>query len=306
MAGPPLTLCGPHMASLLSTAPSRPVGVLGLTAGRETQGHRFESRLNPIMIREADSYAQQLESEGAVIASFAERHAEIVRRLDTAVAEKDLKRVDDIVLLNEVAGLVENPNVLMGEFESEFLDVPQECLILTMKANQKYFPLLDLNGKLSNKFLIVSNVRPADASQIIAGNERVLRSRLADAKFFFDQDRKKTLASRVEALREVVYHHKLGTQADRVERIWAIAQTIGLRIGRQRACGPGGRSGDAVQGGFAHRHGGRVSASLPGHHGTLLRQARWVGRGCGSMRLKIITSPGLQAMSCRVIGWEFA
>ncbi len=119
-----------------------------------------------------------------------------------------------------------------GNLNREFLDVPQECLILTMKINQKYFPLLDANGRLSHKFLIVSNIRPADASQVIAGNERVLRSRLADAKFFFDQDRKKTLASRVEALREVVYHNKLGTQADRVERIWAIAQAIGLRARR--------------------------------------------------------------------------
>jgi glycyl-tRNA synthetase beta chain len=121
--------------------------------------------------------------------------------------------------------------VLVGQFESEFLNVPQECLILTMKINQKYFPLLDANGRLSHKFLIVSNIHPTDANQIIAGNERVLRSRLADAKFFFDQDRKKTLASRVEALREVVYHNKLGTQADRVERIWAIAQAIGLQLG---------------------------------------------------------------------------
>ncbi len=109
--------------------------------------------------------------------------------------------------------------------------MPQECLILTMKANQKYFPLLDENGRLSHKFLIVSNVRPPDAGQIITGNERVLRSRLADAKFFFDQDRKKTLASRVEGLRRVVYHHKLGTQAERVERIWALAQAIGLQLG---------------------------------------------------------------------------
>ena len=207
-----------------------PVGVLGLIAGRETQGHRFESRMSPIMLADADSYAQQLESEGAVIASFAERRGEIVRQLGV-VAMEGLKPVDDEILLDEVAALVERPNVLAGEFESEFLDVPQECLILTMKVNQKYFPLLDASGKLSHKFLMVSNIRPADASQIIAGNERVLRSRLADAKFFFDQDRKKTLASRVEALREVVYHNKLGTQADRVERIWAIAQAIGLRLG---------------------------------------------------------------------------
>ncbi len=162
--------------------------------------------------------------------SFAERRDEIVRQL-AAAAEEGLKPVDDQTLLDEVTALVERPNVLIGTFESEFLEVPQECLILTMKVNQKYFPLLDASGRLSHKFLIVSNIRPADASHIIAGNERVLRSRLADAKFFFDQDRKKTLASRVEALREVVYHNKLGTQAERVERIWAVAQAIGLQLG---------------------------------------------------------------------------
>jgi glycyl-tRNA synthetase beta chain len=208
-----------------------PVSVLGLAAGRETRGHRFESRVNPIVLKDADSYAEQLRSEGNVVASFAERRAEIARQINAAAGEQDLKPVEDEALLDEVTGLVECPNVLAGEFEREFLQVPNECLILTMRANQKYFPLLDANGKLSNKFLIVSNIHPADASQIICGNERVLRSRLADAKFFFDQDRKKTLASRVEGLREVVYHHKLGTQAERVERIWAIAQAIGLELG---------------------------------------------------------------------------
>ena len=203
-----------------------PVSVLGLAAGRKTNGHRFESSSSPIVLTDADSYALQLKSEGAVLASFLERRAEIVRQLNDAAAAEGLKPVNDAALLDEVAGLVELPNVLVGEFESEFLSVPNECLILTMKANQKYFPMLDDNGKLSNKFLMVSNVRPADASHIVAGNERVLRSRLADAQFFFDQDRKKTLASRVEGLREVVYHHKLGSQADRVERIWAIAQAI--------------------------------------------------------------------------------
>ena len=122
-----------------------------------------------------------------------------------------MKPVEDEALLDEVTALVERPNVLVGKFDSAFLEVPQECLILTMKANQKYFPLLDANGKLSHQFLIVSNIRPADASQVITGNERVLRSRLADAKFFFDQDRKKTLYSRVAGLDKVVYHNKLGT-----------------------------------------------------------------------------------------------
>jgi len=208
-----------------------PVSVLGLTAGRETQGHRFEAEVEKMVLKDADSYAQQLETEGAVIASFTERRAEIAKQLAAAADKENLKPIEDEALLDEVTALVERPNVLVGKFEAEFLEVPQECLILTMKANQKYFPLLDASGKLTNKFLIVSNIRPADASLVIGGNERVVRPRLADAKFFFDQDRKKTLASRVEGLRKVVYHNKLGTQGDRIERVWAIAQAIGLKLG---------------------------------------------------------------------------
>jgi glycyl-tRNA synthetase beta chain len=132
-----------------------------------------------------------------VIASFAERRAEIARQLDAAAAQAGGKPIDDDALLDEVTALVERPNVLIGQFEEEFLAVPQECLILTMKANQKYFPLLDAAGKLTNKFLVVSNISPDDASAVIGGNERVVRPRLADAKFFFDQDRKKSLESRV-------------------------------------------------------------------------------------------------------------
>jgi glycyl-tRNA synthetase beta chain len=208
-----------------------PVSALGLTAGRETQGHRFEACARTLVLTNADSYRMQLETEGAVIASFDERRNRIRQQLNATSVQMRLKPVDDPALLEEVTALVERPNVLTGKFDSAFLDVPQECLILTMKANQKYFPLLEDSGRLANKFCIVSNISPADTSQIIAGNERVLRSRLADAKFFFDQDRKKTLASRVEGLRKVVYHNKLGTQAERVERIWAIAQAIGLQLG---------------------------------------------------------------------------
>ena len=190
------------------------VKALGLSAGNATHGHRFEASVDPVVITSADSYAQQLKNEGAVIASFAERRAEIVRQLQAA-AERvggGVRPIDDDALLDEVTALVERPNVLVCEFEKEFLDVPQECLILTMKANQKYFPLLDAGGKLTHQFLVVSNISPSDASAVIEGNERVVRPRLADAKFFFDQDRKKTLLSRVESLSKVVYHNKLGTQ----------------------------------------------------------------------------------------------
>jgi glycyl-tRNA synthetase beta chain len=208
-----------------------PVSVLGLQAGRDTQGHRFEARISPVVIQSADSYAAQLKDEGAVIASFAERRAEIVRQLQAAAAPSGLKPIEDDALLDEVTALVERPNVLVGHFEQAFLEVPPECLILTMKANQKYFPLLDAAGKLTNQFLIVSNISPADASAVIGGNERVVRPRLADAKFFFDQDRKKTLGSRVPGLAKVVYHNKLGSQGDRVERVRAIARWVAEAVG---------------------------------------------------------------------------
>ena len=209
-----------------------PVGVLGLVAGNSTQGHRFEASTHPVVLRDADSYAAQLAEQGAVIASFAERRADIVRQLQAA-ADKiggGVRAIDDAALLDEVTALVERPNVLVCEFEKEFLAVPQECLILTMKANQKYFPLLDAAGKLTHQFLIVSNIRPQDASAVVQGNERVVRPRLADAKFFFDQDRKKTLHSRVAQLAKVVYHNQLGTQGERVERVRAIAKAIGQQL----------------------------------------------------------------------------
>lgn len=208
-----------------------PVSVLGLNASNTTLGHRFESNTAVITLKNADTYAEQLKAEGAVIASFEERRAEIVRQLDVAAAKQGLKPIQDDALLDEVTALVELPNVLLGQFETEYLDVPQECLILTMKANQKYFPLLDASDKLTNKFLIVSNINPADPSAVIGGNERVVRPRLADAKFFFDQDRKKTLESRIAGLDKVVYHNKLGSQGERNQRVVKIAAQIASQLG---------------------------------------------------------------------------
>ena len=203
-----------------------PVQALGLTAGRTTQGHRFEAAQATVSIDSADSYATQLREQGAVIAGFAERRAEISRQLQAAADALSLKPIDDDALLDEVTALVERPNVLTCAFEAEFLAVPQECLILTMKANQKYFPLLDAAGKLTRHFLVVSNIAPADAGAVIQGNERVVRPRLADAKFFFDQDRKKKLEDRLPGLAKVVYHGKLGSQGERAERVRAIAHAI--------------------------------------------------------------------------------
>ena len=209
------------------------VSALGLTAGNSTHGHRFEASADPIVLKDADGYAEQLRGEGAVIASFTERRADITQQLQAAALAVGggAQPIEDAALLDEVTALVERPKVLTCSFEPEFLAVPQECLILTMKANQKYFPLLDAGGKLTNQFLVVSNISPDDASAVIQGNERVVRPRLADAKFFFDQDRKKTLESRVPQLAKVVYHNKLGTQGERVERVRAIAKAIATQLG---------------------------------------------------------------------------
>jgi glycyl-tRNA synthetase beta chain len=225
-----------HSLLALHGAAVVPIEALGLKAGNITRGHRFEASVDPIGIADADSYEQALQEKGAVIASFAKRREEIARQLADAATRVGggVRPVEDESLLDEVTALVERPNVLVCEFEKQFLDVPQECLILTMKANQKYFPLLDAQGKLTNRFLVVSNIRPKDASAVVGGNERVVRPRLADAKFFFDQDRKKTLASRVPGLAKVVYHNKLGTQGERIERVRAIAKVIGAHMGSDR------------------------------------------------------------------------
>ena len=210
-----------------------PVGVLGLRAGRETFGHRFHSR-GPLAIGDADGYARQLEDEGKVIASFAARRARIEERVTAAAVRLGAAPVMPGELLDEVTALVEWPVVYASEFEREFLDVPQECLILTMQQNQKYFALKDGAGRLLNRFLLVSHLDTSDPSAIVAGNARVVRARLADAKFFFDQDRRRTLESRLPLLTNVIYHAKLGSQLERVERITGIAVEIAKSLGVDR------------------------------------------------------------------------
>ena len=212
-----------------------PVRALGLDAGRTTHGHRFEGSRAPIVLRDARSYEKQLRDQGAVIAGFVDRRAEVLRQLQAAAASAELAPIDDDALLDEVTALVELPNVLACRFDAEFLAVPPECLVLTMKANQRYFPLLERDGRLTNRFLVVSNVAPADPARIVEGNERVVRPRLADAKFFYDQDRKRTLESRAPALDKVVYHGKLGSQGDRVRRVRRLAAWVAARIGADAA-----------------------------------------------------------------------
>ncbi len=207
-----------------------PVNVLGLQSRNLTLGHRFLSD-GQIVLANADSYAGQLKNEGKVIASFAERKAAIQTALNQQAGRLNATVAADEALLEEVTALVEWPVVLEAGFEEHFLAVPQECLILTMQQNQKYFPLLDASGKLINRFLLVSNLQAEDPSHIIHGNERVLRARLADAEFFYKQDQKATLESRVPKLSQVVYHNKLGNQAERIERLAAISRHIAAALG---------------------------------------------------------------------------
>ncbi len=196
---------------------------LGLRSQDITLGHRFLST-GPIKITHADNYATQLETSGKVIASFESRLDKIRESLQQAAKDQTVLMPES--LLEEVCALVEWPVVYTCEFEKEFLGVPQECLILTMQTNQKYFALTDANGKLSNQFLIVSNLETSTPEAIISGNERVVRPRLADAKFFYEQDKKKSLADRASLLSKVVYHNKLGTQLERTTRVKQIGALI--------------------------------------------------------------------------------
>ncbi|WP_435750525.1 glycine--tRNA ligase subunit beta [Thauera sp. AutoDN2] len=218
-----------HKLTLLHGADVVPGRVLDLNSGRTTRGHRFMSR-GDIDIATADAYEPTLLAEGKVIPSFAERRADIERQLLAEAAKQGALLDEYADLLDEVAALVEYPTVYVGEFEAEFLAVPQECLILTMRANQKYFPLFDGAGKLLNRFLIVSNMRVADPSNIVAGNARVVRPRLSDARFFFEQDKKQKLEARLPRLAPVVYHNKLGSQLERVERLEALAGAIAAQL----------------------------------------------------------------------------
>jgi glycyl-tRNA synthetase beta chain len=227
--------------------------VLGRASGNVTRGHRFLSS-GAITLKNADEYENSLSIVGNVVAGFRARRRMIAAQLEHAATElgavwighgsqsmqqllslSGIERCTSSALLDEVTALVEWPVVYVGEFDREFLEVPQECLVLTMQQNQKYFPLLDKSGKLLNKFLIVSNMKVKDSQHIIGGNQRVVRSRLSDARFFFDQDRKQRLESRVNKLGSVVYHNKLGTQLQRVERIITLSGNIARLLNADKA-----------------------------------------------------------------------
>ncbi len=209
-----------------------PGQVLGLESRNFTLGHRFLSN-GEIRIPAADQYEAVLEKQGSVIVSYAKRKEQIRAALETTAA--GARPLWDDALLDEVTALVEFPAVCQGSFSPDFLSVPQECLILSMQQHQKYFPLADAGGKLLAKFLMVSNLKTDNPANIVHGNERVLRARLADAKFFYDQDRKTRLEARVPRLANVVYHNKLGSQLERAERIQLLAGKIARTLGADAA-----------------------------------------------------------------------
>lgn len=206
-----------------------PAEVLGLKSGNKTLGHRFLSK-GAVIVRRAADYEKALEKNGKVVASFEKRRDAIVKELDKAAAKlgknASWRLGKEMDLVDEVTSIVENPRVYVGSFDEAFLEVPRECLIVSMQQHQKYFPVADGQGKLQSKFLFVANMQPKDASQIVHGNERVLRARLSDAKFFYDQDRRHTLEERVPRLASVVYHNKLGSQLERVQRLAKLAEHI--------------------------------------------------------------------------------
>lgn len=207
-----------------------PASVLGLQAGRETLGHRFLSA-GKISFPDAASYPRLMHDEGRVLASFEARYEFIRRKLEESAAALGATLAADDALLNEVTALVEWPVILQASFDEAFLKVPQECLILTMKQNQKYFPLLNQDGQLIHHFLFVSNLASAAPKVIVSGNERVLRARLSDAQFFFEQDQKTPLMDRFDQLENVVYHNQLGSQKDRVLRLEKLASEIAQMLG---------------------------------------------------------------------------
>lgn len=207
-----------------------PGTVLGLESCSRTRGHRFMGK-SEIALGSADTYEKQLREEGMVLADFGERKSEIDRQLQAEAKKRNANLGEYAALLDEVAALVEHPSVYVGEFDKDFLAIPQECLILTMRRNQKYFPLFDAAGSLTGRFLIVSNMRVADPRHIIGGNQRVVRPRLEDARFFYDRDRRQRLEERIPPLARVVYHNKLGSQLDRVQRVKLLAGKIARVLG---------------------------------------------------------------------------
>jgi glycyl-tRNA synthetase beta chain len=218
-----------HRILALHGSKTLSIHALGIQSSNLTEGHRFMSS-GTLCINDANAYEKQLEEKGSVIASFVKRREHIQAELLKAAKKHGLTVLMPDALLDEVTALVEYPAIYVCQFDPEFLEVPQECLILTMQTNQKYFALTDAQGKLSNQFLIVSNIQTSNPNSIVSGNERVIRPRLADARFFYLQDQKRTLESHIPELARVIYHNQLGNQLQRSERVRSLASDIAKEL----------------------------------------------------------------------------
>ncbi|NRA59426.1 MAG: glycine--tRNA ligase subunit beta [Psychrobium sp.] len=203
--------------------------ILGCKSARIIRGHRFHCQ-KELVLDHADNYVSLLREQGYVIADHDERKALVKQQVQAAAAKENGVAEIDEDLLEEVASIVEWPVTLVGSFEEKFLNVPSEALIYTMKDNQKYFPLLDNNGKLMARFIFVANIESKEPTTVIEGNEKVIRPRLADAEFFFKQDQKKTLESRLPSLENILFQKQLGTLREKSARISALAEIIATKI----------------------------------------------------------------------------
>ena len=219
-ARPAINLICMHGSEILE------IEILGLKANNIIHGHRFEST-EALSLKNADQYEELLEKKGNVIPEFDKRYNEIQNQISHLINNlgNNYSCPLDNELLEEVTTLVEKPNAMMGSFDCQFLDIPSECLILSMKSNQKYFPILKDN-RLTNKFILISNIHPKDQSMVIKGNEKVIYPRLADAEFFFSQDKKRSLADMVSDLDKIIYHQKLGSLNERCLRVSKIFNHI--------------------------------------------------------------------------------
>ncbi|MCB1766215.1 MAG: glycine--tRNA ligase subunit beta, partial [Candidatus Competibacteraceae bacterium] len=214
-----------HWVVLLFGDEVIPATIMGVQTGRETRGHRFHHP-RPIRLTVPIRYARTLATEGKVIADFNERRAAIRTQAEAVAAELGGVAVIKLELLDEVTALVEWPVALAGNFERRFLDVPAEALISTMQDNQRYFPVVDVHGRLLPHFITIANLESQDPDQVRAGNERVIRPRFSDAEFFWNQDRKQPLATHIETLKHVVFQHQLGSLADKSDRVARLARFI--------------------------------------------------------------------------------
>ena len=275
-----------------------PFAVGGIAAGNETRGHRFLAPA-PFTVRRFADYAQKLDKAKVVLDAERRRDIILTEAKQLAFAQ-GLELIEDDGLLAEVAGLVEWPVVLMGSFDEKFLRIPQEVIRATIRNNQKCFVLRDAaHAKLVDKFILVSNLEASDGGKaIVAGNERVIRARLSDAKFFYETDLKTRLEDRLPKFKDIIFHEKLGTQAERIERIERLAGELAPLVGADVEKAK--RAARLCKADLAHRSRRRISRTAR-HDGQILRRGTGRGRSGRACDARITTGRKVPTISCRPI-----